>query len=340
MRCGNTGSIRLKNNGKWNFAGQEFFSLCGVAVPTEKVNQIESFVNNINQKYKIQGELKYAKARVKMNRLELIQEIISCLKTTRSELFIEIVDELFCVAMIITDYCVFPYYDTYNIRGRWYCKQIFANYICDNISNALLDKFARFFDANSKDKAELINLCLLLAGECNKNKQIVDNISETIDSVTNYSELGLREKNLFPLADKYNSGMSSIAVEPQINSLNNILLQAKQNDLQIENIVHDNITTISKAIEKNAKLIYQNTPITFFDSKNEPILQLTDVICGLVLSSVKKCVIDGESVEREFYDIINGNVNFVSTFSNQARLFPKNSYIKKKERIYKKLVQR
>ena len=52
----------------------------------------------------------------------------------------EVVDKKFCIAMLITDYCVLPYYDTPQDRQGelQLARRMFANHIYETVSDNLL----------------------------------------------------------------------------------------------------------------------------------------------------------------------------------------------------------
>lgn len=319
---GKTGSMRFDENTlSWNFSNQPYFSLCGITVSDSAIKPLQQFVEEVQTKYKIQGELKSTKSKVQQNSVEIMKNLLDLFKTLQCELYIEIVDKKFCMATMITDYCVVPYYDSPSCIELIFCKRFFANEIYETVSDKLLCQLSKFFDENSQDITELLRLCELLKIECKNKPQLCHCINETIDSIRHYEQLGLQKHNLFPLVDYYKGGLSSVAIAPQINCLNNIITRLNNNNDPLHAIVHDKISDLSEAIiytinQRNAAI-----SVGFCDSKKNLILQLADIVCGFVLERVKK-ILNGENTIKDvFLDIINNNVNFVSSAQKQRLLF-------------------
>ncbi len=319
---GKTGSMRFdENKMSWNYGNQPYFALCGLTVNDSVVEALQKFAEETRGKYKIQGELKASKSKVQQHAMEIITNLLELLRTYQCGLYIEIVDKKFCMAAMITDYCVLPYYDSPMCLEWVLCKRIFANELYSTVSDNLLCKLTKFFDENTQDIQELIHLCEQLKLECKNLPHLFLSINETIDTIQKYEQLGLKKHNLFPLVDYYKGGLSSIAIAPQINCLNNIITRVKNNNEHVSTIVHDKISDLSEAIIKTVEQRASAIHIKFDDSKKNDILQLTDVICGLVLSQTKN-ILDGDiEVEDAFRSIITKNVNFVSSVPKQERLF-------------------
>lgn len=245
-----------KYDGKWNFEKQPYFSLCGILCPTVNISQLNAAVMELHTLYHIQGnELKASKDSVKKNLTEIMLRLLKLQKQLECNLFAEVVNKKYCIAMMITDYCVFPYYDSppelYCTENAAMVKRFFANYIYVSISDQLLGEFVSFFDSGDQNIPKLKALCLRLIDEC-KNQTTIDFINETIDSFTQFDDLGLLQRHIFPLIDFYNKDhTSSVAVSPHINSFNNIITRTRLHSLDI---VHDNISELKLALEENLRL--------------------------------------------------------------------------------------
>lgn len=331
---GKTGTQRF--DGKWNFANQPYFLLCGILIDNEKIEMLNNAVLQICSKYKIQGnELKSTRRAVKKNINEIIEDILRIQQELNYNLFIEMVDKKFCIAMIITDYCVFPYYD---ISAEYYyseeaniLRRYFANYIYKNVSDSLLGEYAELFDSGRQDISELENLCRKLIKECN-NCDLTDYIEETIDSFTRYKELHLLKRHVFPLVDYYKGDISSVAVCPQIDCFNNLLTRAnKIQPLNEIDIIHDKISDLDDALTKNVeKFFSDNLPhkMSFEDSKKVIGLQVADLFGGYIRYVIEEFLMQGQKIPSYAANILKFNTNFVGKFNEQTKLFPCNDEIK------------
>ncbi|MCI9433532.1 MAG: DUF3800 domain-containing protein [Oscillospiraceae bacterium] len=319
-----------KYDGKWNFEDQPYFSLCGILCPSENISQLDAAVMELRTLYHIQGnELKATKDSVKKNLTEIIPRLLKLQKQLECNLLAEVVNKKYCIAMMITDYCIFPYYDT---PPKLYCtedaaivKRSFANYIYVSISDQLMGEFVSFFDSGNQNIPKLKALCLKLIDEC-KNQTTIDFINETIDSFTRFDDLGLLQRHVFPLIDFYNKEhTSSVAVSPHINSFNNIITRTRLHRLDI---IHDNISELKPALEENLRLHNDVTAtLKFANSKQTPGIQIADFWCGNINIAVQNILSNIDTVPKEIIDILQRHVNFVGPYTEGVKLFPDNPQI-------------
>jgi len=75
------------------------------------------------------------------------------------------------------------------------------------------------------------------------------NIEETIDTINRYEAAGLKKDNLFPLADRYKGGISTVSICPHVDSFNNIVLSYPKETI----FVHDEISDMELALSENTK---------------------------------------------------------------------------------------
>lgn len=325
---GKTGTQRY--NEKWNFSSQPYFALCGIIVPDENIERLNSFLTEICTTYQVQGgELKFTKKAIKNHLDKISKQIRNKQEELNCKLMVEIVNKKYCVAMMITDYCVFPYYDTpseaYQSPKGVLLRCCFANYIHDFISDKLLGEFVEFFDCGSQEIQPLIQLCLKLISE-SKNEAVKNFITETIDSLSNYKNLELLKKHVFPLLDKYRGGESSVAVCPHINSFNNIIM-VRIDNLEELSAVHDKVPDLEEALKEDVCVLLnmnQSDFLNFANSKDTAGLQLADFWCGYIREAVQHFLIDSKKIPSELIDLVNSSVNFVGTFDEQSKLFPQN----------------
>lgn len=324
---GKTGTQRYSE--KWNFSNQPYFALCGILVSEQDLNEVNKFVEDLRKNYKIQGEIKSTKETVRKNSEKIISQLWNKQNELHCELFIEVVNKKFCMAMMITNYCVFPYYDMlpedYNSYEAILLRKKFANYICESISDELLGKFVEFFDNNDQDIDELIQLCCKLIQEID-NEKIVDYINETIDSIRNYDKLPILKHKLFPLVDYYNGKCSAVAICPHVDSFNNILNRVR--NLTHLTIIHDNIKDLEEALKQTVKQRGSSNIMQFENSRKFNMLQLADFWCGNVNDYIQKILLGTNHTNSVIEEIIQTRVNFVSTFVEQELLFPDNIELK------------
>lgn len=322
---GKTGTQRY--TGKWNFAEQPYFALCGLLINEDKLNEIDQFIKSLRKSYKIQGEIKATKNSVRKNYSSLIEQIWNKQRELGCELFIEIVNKKFCISMMITNYCVCPYYDIplekYESYEVTMVRKNFANFICETINDELLGEFVEFFDNNTQDLVKMKSLCQKLI-ECVDYDAVIENIKETLDSVNNYEKLGLLKRHLFPLVDHYKGDCSSVAVCPHVDSFNNILNRIGCIDNIV--IIHDKLADLGDALEQIVKKRIGEDDVSniihFEDSRQLDMLQLSDFWCGIVNDSVQKILIGEKGINPIIDQLIQTKINFVSTFREQELLFP------------------
>lgn len=339
---GKTGTQRY-SSGSWNFHNQPYFALCGLLVPSQNINELSEFVGDLKKKYKIQGEIKSTKSTVRKKSKDIMLDLWDKQKKLGCELYLELVNKKFCTAMMITDYCIFPYYDIdierYNSPEGTSVRKLLANYTYESITDNLLGEFNDFFDNNSKDVNKLKILCEKLVSETD-NEFVIKMINETIDSINSSSALGLSIDNLFPLIDNYKENHSTVAISPHINSFNNILNRI--GNLTSLTIIHDKINDLDEAIKNNLKLRNpQNIPntINFNDSKKNNLLQVADFWCGYIKNSIKDILDKNNNINNITKKIIDTRVNIVSSLEEQSLVFPNNLELKVIFDFYKDFIK-
>lgn len=251
-------------------------------------------------------------------------------------MFMEVMNKKFIVSRHITEYCIAPYYDC-DCNGEKskeeykLIKRTFAKYIMENISDEILGQFTEFFDYNDQNTKKLISLCNLLKANVSNEitKQMID---ETIDSIENYKKLGLKEKNLFPLVDYYSNGVSCVAICLHIDSLNGILTRVVKINKK-NKIIHDDEKQLSTALKETVEIFNDlegsNFELEFSNSKQNIFIQCADYIGGNVLKRVNEMLTENRTRENYVLDrIIEENINFVSSYTEQMKVFPENIELK------------
>lgn len=204
-------------------------------------------------------------------------------------------------------------------------RQVFANYIYENIDDIILGKFVDMFDSNRQDIDELLSLCTILADKL-EMKFLKDSIEETMDTIRNYQTAGLKLSNLFPLADRYTGEISTVSVCPHIDSLNHIILTCPNES----KFIHDEIRDIELAIIENGKahigLYKREIYISFEKSVENKCLQFVDMFAGNIRTYFEKLIYneDISNIPDIFQETVALHTNVVAPFSEQCKIFPSN----------------
>lgn len=309
---GRTGR-HVYQNAKWNYDTHKYFALGGLLLDEEIEKNFIKDIIDITHKFHIQGELKYTNKSVKKKKDKIITEFKE-LNDKYNVIFLsEIVNQRFCDCIWIAEYAVIPYYDSSNIDSfdRRMILRALANYIYYNINDNVIWDFVELFDNNSYDKNKLISCCKQLTSD----KVLKPHVEETIDSI---KTLPLEIERFFPIKDYFKNQTSSFAINPHIDSFNNILNRINPNYINNIKIIHDTENELSYALNKWASI--HNTGILFEHSKHNPLIQVTDFFVGYS-NEIIKSMLDNGIYQLYFKDFIN-NINIVSTIHDQLKLFP------------------
>lgn len=332
---GKTGTQYYKNS-QWSFYKQPYFGLGSIIIPSENCKQLTQEINQRIKLEKYQGEFKWSNKSARKIASHIIPDFCEIIKKNKGIILIEIEDKVFTFAKIITEYCVFPYYDTTTIshsRRKLACRLI-ANYLYEFLPPQIIGDICAFFDQNSKDtnllKKHIQSICDNIS-----NDFIISSCKETIDTIESVEngKFQLRIDNLFPIPNFYSSGVSQTCITPHIDCYNNILNRINEQFLNVDccQCIHDNISDLKSALEIETKQYSKRTysqiefKINFVDSKEEIMISVIDFILGAVLKSTMDIVSKSESYEslnKCYAYLIHNCVNFISSFENQLLLFP------------------
>lgn len=326
---GNTGVQRLlKNN--WNFYEQPYFVLVGILMDDSNIELLKNQFNLLKENSNIRGEMKFNNKRHRKCLNYLLPKIQKNIKNNKGKIYIEIVNKKFDICKWIAEYCFNPYYDS-KIEDTPKRKRInrdIANYIYEVLPKELLDEFLNIVDSDTYDVQLMVDYCNELLNEI-RIEELRGCILETIDSLKNYSKLGLKPHNVFPVKDKLSGGNSIVSVSPNIDSYNNLIMRTliQSNEIQI---IHDQQQQFSPAINKwtsilNKKNKNANISIDFEDSKSEELIQMADYIAGFIRKYISNNNTKNEGLFKDFAN----SVNIVSTYKDFLKVFPeKIQYIK------------
>ena len=338
---GKSGTMRWEN-GSWNDGDCPCLVIAAVVFPEKKIPLLEAEIDSIARRYKIQGrELKSTHKNIIKNQDAIVSTLEYFFRSENGQVLFEASMKKYNICMIITNYCVLPYYDI--PTEQMYSKEIkilkmtFANFLAETLSDELLGEAVKFFDENSQDINGLISLCNKIINAIDNlstvSKYIIKYIEETIDSIKNYKSRCLSLHNLFPLADAYSGGFKNVAVSPQINCLNGIFARTHGDSIYKLDKMSDLSAAITRNAEEHEKLFGKKISVEFCDSKSEKGIQAADILAGAVRRYIENLLgINGDRVELP--DSIRNRINFVGTFSEQLKIHPSNSELRQIAEYY------
>lgn len=330
---GKTGKQYFRNS-QWSFNAQPYFGLGTIVISADNYNSIIKDISQRLKTEKYQGEFKWTNKSARKVAPQVIPDLYEIIKEHNGEILIEIEDKLFSFAKIITEYCVFPYYETFIIDDREFaCRQV-ANYLYEFLPSQVTSDICEFFDQNTKNtvalKKHIKSICDNIS-----NDFIVSNCEETIDTIERVEKEDepLNVENLFPIPNFNTSGLSQTCITPHIDCYNNILNRIKDKFSKVYfcQCIHDKISDLRLALKNETSHYSELTnshmdfKVDFVDSKKEILIDTIDYILGAVLQSASSLVEKTEtynSINECYKELICNCVNFISTFEKQLLLFP------------------
>ncbi|MBB6624811.1 DUF3800 domain-containing protein [Clostridium gasigenes] len=336
---GNSGTQRYNNN--WNFEEQPYFIYCAIAIPDQHVATVEKEFDELLISKCIKTELKSTnKGHMKLKSI-LLKDFINVLDKYKCKFYVEVVNKKFQISNYIVDYCVIPYYDIPldpNAAELKIVKMIFANLLYKEISDNMLSEFLNLVNQKDQyDADDLVSYLKKLRLEI-KCKYLYDNVEQTLDSVINYKQRGLKVENIYPVVDTYKGGYTKCSISPNIDSINNLISRFLKDSKEVK-IVHDIQKELSPAIKKWTEIRNDmesdcNISIEFEDSKKSRIIQCSDYFAGNIRVCIEEKLKSNVRYDDTIENIINNDCNFVSTAEEQVKLFSNNYNL----RILKKCI--
>ncbi|MDG5854383.1 DUF3800 domain-containing protein [Clostridium beijerinckii] len=319
---GNTGAIKEKNKKKeFNFIEQPYFTLGGILIDESREDEIKKELKVLYNSNNIEDELKYKNHK---NKKGLLEKIIKILEKYNCKMFFDVTNKRYKIINYIVDYCVIPYYEA-NSKDMIVAKLCTTNLVSDILYEELEDKvlynFIEIGNNPNSSISKLIKFCELLKSSI-KSKLIKKQIHETIDTIRRHNSLGLSKKNLFPLIDVTNIGERPFAFLPNIDALNNLIVQlTESSSREPMEIIHDNQEEFSKSLTKWMKITSEtkkiNGNIRFENSKNDVLIQTIDYITGYINDYFKNVSqYDNNEIVKS---IICTKVNLVSTYNEYKK---------------------
>lgn len=315
---GNTGDLIMTGE-NLNFSSQEYFTLSCISLKDAKLNELESFIQGLKKKYKIQNkELKFGKIKhIFGKKIGFILELLKYIEED-SLILIEIVDKKYIIATNIVNCLVNPPYfqQQKDIKEEKTLHLILAQWIYDHIPNDFFVKFSNI--ARSPSKTGLNELFQKLLEAIEKvndgmSNAVSEYVKESIDDYEIMKQKSERKNDMreaytyfLPLPDKNKRG-ELIGMLPHISSFTN--LHARLNhiygdDLSFITIIHDNHAHFDEIIKQyhhdamNNKEIENHkfemadfnftsiSKLEFHDDKNKIGLQIADIFAGLINTAI------------------------------------------------------
>lgn len=345
---GNSGDLIMSDK-NINFASQEYFTLACVGFEDEGLDNLETFINDLKRKYKIQiAELKFANIKhIFGHKIGFILELLKYIEED-SKFLIEIIDKKYIIAANIVNCLINPPYfqPERDIEDEKKSNSILAQWIYEYIPNEFFIDFSnvsRNPSKNSLDKLfqDLMNLVKKIDTE--SSKALIILIEESIDDYQIMQDKLKDNKSgreaytyFLPLPD-YNKRGELIGMLPYIASFTN--LHARLNhlygvDLSSITIIHDNQVHFDdilteyhkKAIddnENNKKFEMANfnfteiTNLEFHNDKNKIGLQVADIFAGLINKGISYIVKNEDYLKQNEYSIL---LEILSSFYHQKNI--------------------
>ena len=305
---GHGGDI-AKAKSRYDFNGQPIFVLACVGIPSDSA--IEEELSRIRLRYNCaSGELKSDSI---AKRPQMSVEIIDALLRANAPIMIEVVDKRFFICMNITSFLLLPFAGRAEQSPQLsYFRNIFAEYLCENLPDSTLDLFISAFDVPSNQS--LIE-CLegiegVLTDSCS-DSEVAAWIKLTVRD--RMAELGADGndddwKGFLPAPDK-NKSDKNVWLLPNLSSLMNIYARINlAHDGKIEGVdlLHDEQAQYDEILENSKALaeslvdseifpftphsdyrFYEKATLRFVRSHEHSGIQIADTLAGFVMRYVR-----------------------------------------------------
>jgi len=304
---GNTGETLIKN-GKPNFNDQPYYVLAGLLISDSIKSDFISYIQTKKTESKIQSpELKAKNIYEKQS--GFIIDIVNYITTNNIPVFIELMDKHFYLNIQILEHIIVPSYSLPLTNKNMQYKNILASNITPYLSDKIYEQFViACKEYNAIELEKLFQIFLTHFSNTN-NEDLKKNIELTIEDY-NEKKAKSREayKSFLPIPDK-NPKNRLIHLLPNYQAFTGLVGRVEKHrvDFKTEDyeIVHDEqkqFDIIYKAAfdlmkENDTDGVVANTIISeraifninkdlkleFVDSKQELLIQISDLISGFVM---------------------------------------------------------
>lgn len=292
---GNTGSDLLERS-------QPYFVQAGLIVPTESVLELESYAERLKETYLPKSSVLSSQI---LNTRKGVEEIDKMLDSLLSKCAIPIMslsDKTYAIAQQIVETCFDGAYNEkvpIELTGDANAKVQLADQILEKVPREILFQFAQSFRERKRTELESTIFAIAKALRDKEDGGIADQIEGAVSTIGDQCD-SMKE------VDEMASGMDAINLPYLVPLLNLAEYQARQQGLGIGQVVHDEspqnpsyehyFSTFTKGkdecivLNNGARLYTRFTRLRSYraaSDKAERILQLADIICGVVLELAK-----------------------------------------------------
>lgn len=334
-----TGQQRY-NNEKWNFKDQPFFGLGALYIPQNKYKSLYQQLDETIKKENLQGEFKWMNKTARGRVERLFPILMDVIKQFDAKVHFEIEDKRFSIAKIITDYCVYPFYDMdlkqffddkSNYRDKIiHLKRAFASYIADYLSDSLLWDICKFFDSCNHNTAILKSLIRRMIDELD-TKAIREFCLETIDSIemVEKGKSPVCKDNLFPIKDtiKHNGVKTSLTIDPHTDCFSDLLCNATKyfTDYHQIECIHDVQDQWKPALEEaidRMKSTHADYSIALSTKSGYHIIvNVVDYISGYLNQSLRQVFNNIQPLPNNLRCLCDSNITLVTSISLQEKIW-------------------
>lgn len=306
---GNTGPLQCKDT-KFTHSDQPYYTLAALMLDSNERSELESFVANLIKKHKIQAsELKARK--IYESKPQFYNDLVDFLTQNQFPIFIECMDKFFFIQKELVDYVFCPYFLHKKLDDKTIqMKRRLASSLSKILNAEVYCKFLNAVHEYSNQSLEIF-YDFVIENLISDNPEITSLRDAAINTRNHYffaKKIFGEEKvyKLFlPLPDENLNGRL-IHMLPNYSALANLLARVERySDGKIINIIHDEQIQFESifqsalkqlqdnkigtyfdqtGIEKRAKFnINVKNNLVFKDSKSDVILQVSDLIAGMVM---------------------------------------------------------
>lgn len=322
---GNTGET-LSKDSIFNFKEQPYYVLAGILADDETSIKLESFITTQKAKHHIQGNELKAK-NIYSSKYTFVSELVDYIISNHIPFFIELMDKLFYLSIQLVDYFIIPYYslplNDQTIHRKRYIASTIGEYLNQNIYQSLVETVKENTNAALEDFYDL----LINHFDSINQPEIKINIEQTkidyFEDKDDNEEVAL--KKYLPIPNE-NPKRRLIHLLPNYNAFTNLIARAQKYDLYYQDnngfeIIHDEqkqfdiifnsafetMQTIDTDSFTNNTVIMENASfnlsdkhsIEFIDSKLNLLVQVSDLIAGLVMRFWSDFISNNEAQEPD-----------------------------------------
>ncbi|MDQ7084618.1 MAG: DUF3800 domain-containing protein [Sulfurovum sp.] len=246
---GNTGDLIMTEE-NLNFSSQEYFTLACIGIEDEKLDDLESKINELKKKYKIQNkELKFGKTKhIFGKKIGFVLELLKLIEED-SKILIEIVDKKYSISTNIVN-CLInpPYYQSeQSIEDKKHLHLILAQWVYKFVPNEFFINFSNISRTPSKEGLDKLFQDLLKIIEKTDNEMSTGMLGHLKESIDDYEIMKKESRNnenmrdaytyFLPLPD-YNKRGELIGILPHIASFTNL-------HARLNHVYGDNLSSIT-----------------------------------------------------------------------------------------------